>query len=78
MCLGIVGLWLFYYVVPVGGGVGGHWLVWMEWRLAGWSLYLPVLVSTCTIKFRSSFLAPAHPGGPRRRAVKRLCVVVSG
>jgi len=25
----------------------------------------------CTIKSRSSLLAPAHPGGPRRKAVKR-------
>ena len=26
----------------------------------------------CTIKSRSSLLAPAHPGGPGKRAVKRL------
>jgi len=26
----------------------------------------------CTIKSRSSLLAPAHPVGPRKRAVKRL------
>jgi len=30
---------------------------------------LPLLISPCTIKFRSSVLAPAHPGGPRKRAV---------
>ena len=28
-------------------------------------------------KSRSSLLAPAHPGGPGKRAVKRLCGVVS-
>jgi len=35
----------------------------------------------CTIKSRSSLLAPAHPGGPGKRAVKRLwcgVIVVSG
>jgi len=26
----------------------------------------------CTIKSRSSLLAPAHPGGPGKRTVKRL------
>ena len=31
------------------------------------SVYLP-----CTIESRSSLLAPAHPGGPGIRAVKRL------
>ena len=54
-------------------GGGGHWLlVQMEWRPAGWSLCLPLLISPCTIKSRTSLLAPAHPGGPGKRAVKRL------
>jgi len=30
-----------------------------------------VLISPCTIKSRSSLLAPANPGGPGERAVKR-------
>jgi len=51
---------------------GGHWLVRMEWHPAGWSVCLPLLISPCTIKSRSSFLALAHPDGPRKRAVKRL------
>jgi len=38
---------------------------------------LPLLIFLCTIKSRSSLLAPAHPGGPIKRAVKRLCVFVS-
>jgi len=38
---------------------------------------LPLLIFPCTIKSRSSLLAPAHPGGPGKRAVKRLCVLVS-
>ena len=33
---------------------------------------LPLLIFPCTIKSRSSLLAPAHPGGPGKRAVKRL------
>ena len=32
----------------------------MEWCPAGWSVCLPLLISTCTIKSRSSLLAPAH------------------
>ena len=56
----------------MGDGGGGHWLVQMEWRPAGWSVYLPLLIFPCTIKSRSSLLAPAHLGGPGKRAVKRL------
>ena len=55
-----------------GDGGGGHWLVRMEWRPAGWSVCLPLLIFPCTIKSRSSLLALAHPGGPGKRAVKRL------
>jgi len=60
----------------MGDGGGGHWLVRMEWRPARWSVYLPLLIFPCTIKSRSSLLAPAHPGGPRNRVVKRCGVVV--
>ena len=55
-----------------GDGGGGHWLVRMEWRPAGWSVFLPLLISPFTIKSRSSLLALSHPGGPGKRAVKRL------
>ena len=55
-----------------GDGVGGHCLDRTEWRPAGWSVCLPLLVFPCIKKSRSSFLAPAHPGGPGKRAVKRL------
>jgi len=54
-------------------GGGGHWLVRMEWHPAGWSVCLPLLIFPCTIKSRSSLLALAHPGGPEKRAIKRLC-----
>jgi len=55
-----------------GDGGGGNWLVRMEWRPAGWSVCLPLLIFPCTIKSRSSLLAVAHPGGPGKRAVKWL------
>ena len=41
-------------------------------RLSGLSVFLPPLIFPCTIKSRSSLLALAHPGGPGKRAVKRL------
>jgi len=56
----------------MGDGGGRQWLVRMEWHPAGWSVCLPLLIFTCTIKFRSSLLAPAQPGGPGKRAIKRL------
>ena len=60
-----------------GDGGGRHWLVQIEWRPARWSVCLRLLIFSCTIKSRSSLLAPAHPGGPGKRAVKRLwCGVV--
>jgi len=58
---------------PYGeNGGGGHWSVRMEWRRAGWSVCLPLLIFPRTMKSRSSLLVPAHPGGPGKRAVKRL------
>jgi len=56
----------------MGDGGGGHWLVQTEWRPAGWSVCLPLLIFPFTIKSRSSLLATAHPDGPGKRAVKRL------
>jgi len=58
--------------IQCGNGGGGHWLVRMEWRPSGWSVCLPLLIFPCTIKSRSSLLAPSHPGGPGKRAVKWL------
>ena len=52
-----------------GDGGGWHWLVWMEWRPARRSVCLPLLIFPCTIKSRSSLLAPAHPDGPVKRAI---------
>jgi len=53
-----------------GDGGGLYWLVRMEWRPARWSVCLPLLISPCTVKSRSSLLTPAHPGGPGKKAVK--------
>ena len=55
----------------MGDGGGWHYLVWMEWHQAGWSVCLPLLIFPCIIKSGSSLLAPAHPGGPGKRVVKR-------
>ena len=52
--------------VKNGDGGGGHWLVRMEWRPAGLSVCLPLLIFPCTIKSRSSLLAL---GGPGKRPV---------
>jgi len=57
----------------------GRWLVWMEWCPARFSVCLSHVIFPCTIKPRRRFLlAPAHPGSPRKRAVKWLCVCVWG
>ena len=60
-----------------GGVGGGHWLVRIEWRPGGWlvCLCLLLVIFPWTIKSRSSLLALAHPGGPRKRAIKRLWYV---
>ena len=55
-----------------GDGGGGLWLVRLEWRPAGWSVYLPLLIFPCTIKSRSFLLALAHLGGLGKRAVEWL------
>ena len=55
----------------------GQWWRWalvvrMEWRPARWSVCLPLLISPCTIKSRSSLLAPAYPGGPEEKGHKTV------
>jgi len=63
---------LYFTLLPGGDGGGGHWLVRMEWRPARLSVCLPLLIFPCTIKSRSSLLAPAHRGGPGKMAIKWL------
>ena len=65
----------------MGDGGDGGWCRWAMVSLDGVALSWMVYVSAsfnlpCTIKSGSSLLAPAHPGGPGKRAVKRLCVCV--
>jgi len=60
----------------MGDGGGGHW----PWALASPDGVAPSrmvgqLIFPCTIKSRSSLLAPAHLGGTGKRAVKWLCGV---
>jgi len=58
------------------------WEGWWRWALVSPDGVAPsrmvgVLIFPCTIKSRSSLLAPAHPGGPSKRAIKWLwCGVV--
>jgi len=59
-------------VKNMGDDGGWHSIVQIEWHPAGWSVCLPLLIFPRTIKSRSSLLALAHPGGPRKRAVKWL------
>jgi len=51
-----------------GDGGGGYRLV-SAGVAPSW-----MLIFSCTIKSRSSLLAPAHPGGLLKRVVKRMCV----
>ena len=78
--LSVAGVYAVCCSVSVGvngeDGGGGHWLVRMEWRPAGWSVCLPLLIFPCTMKSRGSLLAPAHPGGAGERAAKTVVVVV--
>ena len=45
-------------------------------QMVGVSASVNLPLHPCTIKSRSSFLAPVHQGGTGKRAVKRLCVCV--
>jgi len=60
-------------VKNMGDGGGEQCLVRMEWRPAGWSVCLPLLIFPCTIRSRSSLLALAHPGGPGKSRKMVVC-----
>jgi len=57
------------------------WLsVWSEVQTCIWPNLMPLpLAIACFIKIQIgfTFLVLAHPGSPRQRAVKRVCVCVS-
>jgi len=57
------------------GSAGGHWLVRMEWRPAGWSVCLPLLVFPCTIKSRSFSSGTGSPGWFQKKGRKTVVVV---
>jgi len=67
-------------LVPILIGHSGGWWKWAlrspdgvaPSQMVGVSASVPLLIFPCTIKSRGSLLAPAHPGGPRKRAVKWL------
>jgi len=52
----------------------GHWLVWMEWHPAGWSVCLPLLIFPCTIKSRSFSSGTSSPGWSRKKGRKTVLV----
>ena len=43
----------------MGDGGGGHWLFWMEWGPAGWSVCLPLFVDM-TLQWDSNFIDVTH------------------
>jgi len=57
----------------MGGIDGGGLLISPRgWCPPGLSVCLPLVILPSTMKSRSFLLAPAHPGGPGKRAVKWL------
>jgi len=60
---------------PAGLGLGATLLDLLMAQL----MPLPLIVSCFSkIQIGFTFLAPAHPGSPGQRAVKRVCVCVAG
>jgi len=59
-------------------GGGGHWLVRMEWRPAGWSVCLSLLTFPCTTKSRLQKLSSGtgSPGWSWKKGHKTVVVVV--
>ena len=53
----------------------GPWLVWMEWRPAGWSMFLPLLIFHCTIKVQKFSSGTGSPGWSRKKGSKMVAVV---
>jgi len=63
---------------PVSGGVLAWLSVWSEVQTCMAQLMpLPLTVSCfCKIQIGFTFLVPAHPGSPGKRAIKQVCVCV--
>jgi len=61
----------------MGDGRGGHWLVRMEWRPAGWSVCLPLLIFPCTIKSIKFSSGTGSPGWSQKKGrITVVCVWV--
>jgi len=60
-----------------GDGGGRHWLVQMEWRRAGQSVCLPLLIFPCTLNLVQKFSSgTGSPGWSRKKGLKTVAVVV--
>jgi len=59
-----------------GDDGGWHWLVRMEWRSAGWSVCLPLLIFPCTIKVQKFSSGTGSPGWYRLKGRKTVVVLV--
>jgi len=59
----------------MGDGGGEHWLVWMEWRPAGWSMCLPVFVNLPLHHKDQKFSSgTSSPGWSRKKGRKTVVV----
>ena len=58
-----------------GDGAGGHWLVWMEWRPAGWSVSASVNLPLYH-KVQKFSSGTGLPGWSRKKGHKMVVVVV--
>jgi len=57
--------------MSLGNGGGGHWLVWMEWRPAGWSVSVNLPLHRKVQKFSSG---TGLPGCSRKKDRKTVVV----
>jgi len=63
----------------MGDGGGGHWLVRMEWRPAGWSVCLPLTVKLpLHHKVEKFSSGTGSPGWCRKKGRKTVVVVENG
>ena len=61
----------------MGGGAGGHWLVRMEWRPAGWSVCLPLINLPLHHEVQKFSSGAGSPGWSWKKGHKMvLCVCV--
>jgi len=61
----------------MGDGGGGHWLVRIKWRPAGWSVCLPLLIFHKVQKFSSGTGSPGWSWKKGRKVVVVLMVTIN-